>query len=108
MSGITTPLIIAMSCRYFGVSREELLRQDRQRRVARRRQVAMFVGHTIYGQSLARLGRAFGGRDHTTVLHAVRKIREEIDRGDLALAQDVDGLVATIKDVLAPAWKACR
>ncbi len=61
----------------------------RSRNVARPRQVAMFLSKQLTARSLPEIGRKFGGRDHTTVMHAVRKI-EELATDDPSFAQDVD------------------
>lgn len=61
----------------------------RARNVARPRQVAMYLAKQLTSRSLPEIGRKFGGRDHTTVMHAVRKI-EELMEEDAQIAQDVD------------------
>lgn len=61
----------------------------RARNVARPRQVAMFLAKQLTARSLPEIGRKFGGRDHTTVMHAVRKIEELVD-DDAQIAQDVE------------------
>jgi chromosomal replication initiator protein len=61
----------------------------RARAVARPRQVAMYLAKQLTSRSLPEIGRKFGGRDHTTVMHAVRKI-EELREIDAAFAEDID------------------
>ncbi|MGQ0527702.1 MAG: chromosomal replication initiator protein DnaA [Alphaproteobacteria bacterium] len=61
----------------------------RARNVARPRQVAMYLAKFLTARSLPEIGRKFGGRDHTTVMHAVRKIEELINQ-DAQIAQDVE------------------
>ncbi|NCC21346.1 MAG: chromosomal replication initiator protein DnaA [Alphaproteobacteria bacterium] len=61
----------------------------RARNVARPRQVAMYLAKQLTSRSLPEIGRKFGGRDHTTVMHAVRKI-EELMEGDDVFTQDVE------------------
>jgi chromosomal replication initiator protein len=61
----------------------------RARAVARPRQVAMYLAKLLTSRSLPEIGRKFGGRDHTTVMHAVRKI-EELKATDATLAEDVE------------------
>jgi len=61
----------------------------RARAVARPRQVAMYLSKQLTSRSLPEIGRKFGGRDHTTVIHAVKKI-EELIESDSALAEDVE------------------
>jgi chromosomal replication initiator protein len=58
---------------HFGVSREELLSSTRTARVAWPRQLAMYLSRELTSESLPSIGRHFGGRDHTTVLHACRR-----------------------------------
>ncbi len=61
----------------------------RARQVARPRQVAMYLSKLLTARSLPEIGRKFGGRDHTTVMHAIRKVEELMD-DDAQIAQDVD------------------
>jgi chromosomal replication initiator protein len=68
----------------------------RARIVARPRQVAMYLAKQLTSRSLPEIGRAFGGRDHTTVMHAVRKI-EELCRGDASFAEDVELLTRMLE-----------
>jgi len=77
--------------RQYNVSRSDLLSSRRTANVVRPRQVAMYLAKTLTLRSLPEIGRRFGGRDHTTVLHAVRKI-EHLLGSDTALADEVDGL----------------
>ena len=61
----------------------------RARNVARPRQIAMYLSKQLTTRSLPEIGRKFGGRDHTTVMHAVRRI-EELRQTDSTLAEDID------------------
>ncbi|MEO1424175.1 MAG: helix-turn-helix domain-containing protein, partial [Pseudomonadota bacterium] len=61
----------------------------RSRSIARPRQVAMFLAKTLTSKSLPEIGRKFGGRDHSTVVHAVKKI-EELKLTDSQVAEDVE------------------
>ena len=61
----------------------------RARQVARPRQVAMYLAKQLTARSLPEIGRKFGGRDHTTVMHAVSRI-EELRGMDSAFAEDID------------------
>jgi chromosomal replication initiator protein len=76
---------------HFNIKMVEMTSSRRARIVARPRQVAMYLAKQLTQRSLPEIGRKFGGRDHTTVMHAVRKI-EELTRSDRALAEDVDVL----------------
>ncbi len=61
------------ACEHFGLSNQELLSSSRTPRIAWPRQVAMYLARELTGESLPAIGRHFGGRDHTTVLHACRR-----------------------------------
>jgi chromosomal replication initiator protein len=65
--------IQAAACEQFGLSAQELLSPSRAARVSWPRQVAMYVARELTDESLPAIGRQFGGRDHTTVLHACRR-----------------------------------
>jgi chromosomal replication initiator protein len=70
--------IKAAACEQFGLSPEELLSSARTARIAWPRQVAMYLSRELTQESLPAIGREFGGRDHTTVLHAWRRTTERI------------------------------
>lgn len=74
---------------YFHVKMGDMLSARRARSVARPRQIAMYLSKQLTTRSLPEIGRKFGGRDHTTVIHAVRKI-EQLRNEDAALDEDVD------------------
>jgi chromosomal replication initiator protein len=64
----------------FGIDRDALLARDRTPTVAFARQVAMYLARELTGQGLPAIGREFGGRNHTTVLHAWRRVSELVDK----------------------------
>src|SRR5262249_49954325 len=72
---------------HFNIKLGEMTSDRRARAVARPRQVAMYLAKQLTARSLPQIGRKFGGRDHTTVRHAVRRI-EELMRTDPSLAED--------------------
>ncbi len=74
---------------HFNIKMAEMTSARRARQVARPRQVAMYLAKQLTPRSLPEIGRKFGGRDHTTVMHAVKKI-EELTASDRALAEDVE------------------
>ena len=84
-------------CAHYAVKHADLLGQSRARLIARPRQIAMYLCKTLTTKSLPDIGRAFGDRDHTTVLHAVRKI-EELLRFEPEFARDITLLRRTLKD----------
>ncbi len=74
---------------HYNVRISDMASARRARAVARPRQVAMYLAKTLTARSLPEIGRKFGGRDHTTVMHAVKKV-EELRGADAAFAEDVD------------------
>jgi chromosomal replication initiator protein len=83
--------------RHYNVSKTELLSNRRTRTIVKPRQIAMYLAKVMTPRSLPEIGRRFGGRDHTTVLHAVRKI-EDLSGGDNTLAQELELLRRLITD----------
>ncbi|WP_089154821.1 chromosomal replication initiator protein DnaA [Micromonospora sp. NBS 11-29] len=75
---INADQIMASTSEYFGVSLEDLRGHSRSRVLVNARQVAMYLCRELTDLSLPRIGQAFGGRDHTTVMHADRKIRQQM------------------------------
>jgi chromosomal replication initiator protein len=87
--------IQAATCREFGLSPDELLSPARTARIAWPRQVAMYLARELTGESLPAIGRQFGGRDHTTVLHAWRRTTARI-ASDEASREAVEKLCRTL------------
>jgi chromosomal replication initiator protein len=83
--------------RHYNVSRGDLLSSRRTANVVRPRQVAMYLAKTLTLRSLPEIGRRFGGRDHTTVLHAVRKI-ENLVGNDSSLAEEIESLKRQLQE----------
>jgi chromosomal replication initiator protein len=89
--------IQAAACKHFGISAQELLSSARTARIAWPRQVAMYLARELTGESLPAIGRHFGGRDHTTVLHAWRRTAARI-ASDTASRQAVENLSESLTD----------
>ena len=86
---VTIDEILRKVADHYNLRMSDLLSARRARNVARPRQVAMYLAKTLTSRSLPDIGRRFGGRDHTTVIHAVRKI-EELKATDSQIAEDVE------------------
>lgn len=80
---------------YYKIKVADLLSKRRSRSVARPRQVAMYLAKDLTNHSLPEIGDLFGGRDHTTVLHACRKIKELLD-SSADIREDVKNLLRTL------------
>jgi len=81
---------------HFGLKQADLISERRNRAIARPRQAAMWLAKQLTTRSLPDIGRRFGGRDHTTVLHAVRRI-DELRAGDAQLARDLETLTRKLR-----------
>jgi chromosomal replication initiator protein len=81
---------------HYNVSKNDLLSPRRARNVVVPRQIGMYLAKKLTSRSLPEIGRRFGGRDHSTVLHAVRKIDEQM-RSDEKLARDLAQLIRLIE-----------
>ena len=85
---ITSSIIMMQTASYFGVSIDDLCGSSRSRVLVTARQIAMYLCRELTDLSLPKIGQAFGGRDHTTVMHAVSRITELMVE-DRTLAEDV-------------------
>jgi chromosomal replication initiator protein len=93
---ITVDEIQKVTAEHFALKQADLLCERRTRSIARPRQMAMYLAKTLTTRSYPDIGRRFGGRDHTTVLHAVRRI-EQLKGEDSALAADVEAITRKLK-----------
>jgi chromosomal replication initiator protein len=95
-SEITAPTIMAVTADFFGVTMDELCGPGKTKALAQARQIAMYLCRELTDLSLPKIGQTFGGRDHTTVMHADKKIRNEIAQRRRTFEQ-VQELTARIK-----------
>ena len=86
---VTIDEIIRKVADHYNLRMTDLISSRRARIIARPRQVAMFLSKTLTSKSLPEIGRKFGGRDHTTVIHAVKKI-EELKQIDNQISEEVE------------------
>ena len=93
---ITVDEIQKVTADHFALKQADLLSERRTRAVARPRQIAMHLCKQLTTRSYPDIGRRFGGRDHTTVLHAVKKI-DELMASDEQIARDVEALVRKLR-----------
>jgi len=82
---------------HFDIRMADMHSARRARAIARPRQVAMYLAKQLTSRSLPEIGRKFGGRDHTTVMHAVKKV-EELRQADVTFCEDVDLLRRMLED----------
>ncbi len=92
---VTVDNIIKTVAEYYKIKVSDLLSKRRTSSLARARQIAMALAKELTNHSLPELGRAFGGRDHTTVLHAFRKI-QELKKSNTGVAEDFINLLRTL------------
>ena len=93
---VTVEDIQKQVCTHFAIRMQDMHSARRARNIARPRQIAMFLAKNLTHSSYPEIGRKFGNRDHTTIMHAVKKV-EDLMRDDNALADDV----ALLRSILA-------
>jgi len=89
--------IIDQVADYFRLSSDDLLSRSRKQTIANARQIAMYLCRELTDESYSHIGSRFGGRDHSTVIHAYRKIEEELE-SDPGLQDDVASLKSRLRD----------
>jgi chromosomal replication initiator protein len=93
---VTVDEIQKVTSEHYGLKQADLISPGRARALARPRQAAMWLAKQLTTRSLPDIGRRFGGRDHTTVLHAVRRI-DELRAADPQLARDLETLTRKLR-----------
>ncbi len=93
---VTVDDIQKATAEHFGMKQADLISERRNRAIARPRQAAMWLAKQLTTRSLPDIGRRFGGRDHTTVLHAVRRI-DELRAADAQLSRDLETLTRKLR-----------
>jgi chromosomal replication initiator protein len=89
--------IIEQVADYFRLSEDDLLSRSRKQAVAQARQIAMYLCRELTDESYSHIGTRFGGRDHSTVIHAYRKIDEKLE-SDTSLREDVSSLESRLRN----------
>lgn len=93
---VTPELIISVIADQYGVSEEDMISKKRSRDIALPRQIAMHLCRAMTQLSTTNIGRAFGGRDHTTVMHGCDRIEEEM-KANFSFKKRIEELMAMIK-----------
>ena len=88
---VTIDLIQTIVCKYFKISKNEMLSSRRSRYLVRPRQTAIYLAKILTSKSLPEIGRTFSNRDHTTVIHSVKTI-DRLIKEDNELKINVDNL----------------
>jgi chromosomal replication initiator protein len=94
--GTPIAFIQAAVALHYGIAPAEMLSQRRARSVARPRQVAMYLAKELTSKSLPNIGRCFGNRDHTTVMHAIKQVKALSSNDPLVFAD-----IAALRNRLA-------
>ena len=89
--------ILRTVSKHYGVNRGDLLSGRRNRSIVRPRQIGMYLAKLLTSRSLPEIGRRFGNRDHTTVLHAIRKV-EQLMSDDNQLREEIELLKRLLRD----------
>lgn len=94
---ITISLIQAAVAKHFNLQPNELQAKKRTRAVAHPRQIAMYIARELTDYSLPKIGEEFGGRDHTTVMHACEKVSRDI-KANPSLKQEIEEIIKAVKE----------
>ena len=89
INNITIPYIIDAVSKHYHISSKEMISKKRNREIAFPRQIAMYLCRKYTSSSLPQIGREFGGRDHTTVLHSCDKINSML-REDISVNSTIE------------------
>ncbi len=95
---VTVQAVIRNVCRYFGVEEADLRGPQKCKNIAQPRQIAMYLMRTLMSMSFSDIGKTFGGRDHGTVHHAVKKVESLLRQQDATLAGILEDITANIKN----------
>ncbi len=93
---ITSEMVIRSVAGYFNLKPSQLKSKNNSRRIARPRQIAMYICKEVTGLSLPQIGKDFGGKHHTTVLHSIRKIAE-IKKKDSEVASAINKILPSFR-----------
>ena len=95
---LTSKLIMQIVCKFFNIKVQDMVSEKRSNSVAFPRQIAMYLCREIVNMSFPNIGKDFGGRDHSTVLHAYAKIKDEYQKNS-----DTKDLIDDITKALSTA-----
>ena len=93
---VTPSYIVDIVADHFSLTPQEIYSKNRSNKIAYPRQIAMYMCRKYLNISLVDIGKAIGGKDHTTVMHALKKIEEDLAKNDASLQNVLDILVKKI------------
>ena len=104
---VTVAAVINSCARHYGIAKGLLTEPDggqgqRERWIARKRQLAMFLARELTDASYPQIGHAFGHRDHTTVLHACKQVRKRAEEGDKYTKADLRAVMNSLGAIELP------
>ena len=88
---VTSDLIQSLVCKFYKISKNEMLSSRRSRYLVRPRQTAIYLTKILTSKSLPEIGREFSNRDHTTVIHSIKTI-ENLKKNDPEICNNIDTL----------------
>ena len=94
---VTPQLVVEVVAEHFGITMDQITSKSRSNDVAKPRQIAMYLCKNMTDASLETIGKAVGGRDHSTVVHGIKKVGD-----DISTDTSVERLVATIRKKINP------
>ncbi|MCX7725841.1 MAG: chromosomal replication initiator protein DnaA [Chitinispirillaceae bacterium] len=92
---ISLDKIIEKCAEYYNISVNSILEKNRLKEVALCRQIAMYIAKTVTNNSLKTIGLNFGGRDHSTVVHAIKTI-ENLKKEDASISKDIESIISSL------------
>ena len=90
-------VVMKLASRYFGIPVNELISQRRSLKYMAPRHVSIYVAHQLTGLSTPQIGKWFGGRDHTTILHACNRVKDEVAKNNAQFIKYIEELSALCK-----------
>ena len=94
---ITPQLIIDVVCEHFHIAPDQMISKSRSNEIAKPRQIAMYLCKSMTDASLESIGSMLGGRDHSTIIHGIKKVEDEVSTNETSA-----NLIATIKKKINP------
>jgi len=95
-ANLSIDLIKKVAAEYYSIKIDDMSAKIRTKEIANARQVAMYLARELTDSSLPKIGQGFGGRDHTTVLHAYEKIKA-ISKSDLSTQEAIKKITQKLK-----------
>jgi len=98
---VSAAMVIRNVCRYFGIDEQALKSSQKSRNIAEPRQIGMYLAHKFTKLNYTEIGREFGGRNHSTVLHSISKIEQRLQSKDKQLEGVIQDIISNMENTAA-------